>query len=246
MTDYGKILNTEALDRIKLSEKLPPFRKQRRGTEIFIFDNRIIVSVYDDYSTYPASRAKKWTLKVYNRRTGTIYDKICINKGTYPTRERALEEMERIRERAEELIFYLLPVGFQFSFHKLLWREEDAEQGLATVEEQREEAIKRLWYYTGRKPAKDFDIRKKKLDRIQRAAVNTMLEVDDKVFPYAVTDHSYHLVEVLYVGADKAGWANERNSGRFPVFCFFVDRPELNRFTADVITISEYDSMLLP
>ena len=110
MTDYGKILNTEALDRIKLSEKLPPFRKQRRGTEIFIFDNRIIVSVYDDYSTYPASRAKKWTLKVYNRRTGTIYDKICINKGTYPTRERALEEMERFRERAEELIFYLLPL----------------------------------------------------------------------------------------------------------------------------------------
>lgn len=32
MTDYGRILNTEALDRIQLSEKMPPFRKQRRGT----------------------------------------------------------------------------------------------------------------------------------------------------------------------------------------------------------------------
>lgn len=235
MTDYGRILNTEVLDRIKLSEKLSPFRKQRQGTEIFIFDNRIMVSIYDDYSTYHASWAKKWTLKVYNRRTGTNYDKICINKGTYPIRERALEEMERFRERAEELIFYLLPVGFQFSLHKLIWREEDAEQGLATIEEQREEAIKRLWYLTSRKPTKDFDITKKKLDRVERAAVNTMLEADDKVFPYAVTDHSYHLVEVFYVGVDKASWANERNFGRFPVFCFFVDRPELNRFTADVI-----------
>ena len=67
MTDYGKILNTDALGRIKLSENLPPFIKQRRGTEIFIFDNRIMVSVYDDYSSYPKSRARKWTLKVYNR-----------------------------------------------------------------------------------------------------------------------------------------------------------------------------------
>ena len=245
MVDYGKILNTEALDRIRRSENLPSFRKQRQGTEIFIFDNRIMVSVYDDYSSYPASRAKKWTLKVYNRNTGYNYDKICINKGTYPTRERALEEIERFRERAEELIFYLLPVGFQFSFCKLLWCE-DAEQGVATVEEQREEAIKRLWYLTGRKPAKDFDIMKKKLDKVERAAVNTMLEADDKVFPYAVTDCFDHLVEVLYVGADKASWAEERNFSRFSVFCFFVDRPELNRFTKDVLNISWCDSRLLP
>ncbi len=55
MTDYGKILNTEALDRIKLSQKLPSFRKQRRGTEVFIFDNRIMVSVYDDCPISPVT-----------------------------------------------------------------------------------------------------------------------------------------------------------------------------------------------
>lgn len=73
-----------------------------------------------------------------------------------------------------------------------------------------------------------------------------MLEADDKVFPYAATDCLGALVEVLYVGADKASWAAERNFGRFSVFCFFVDCPELNRFTKDVFNISWCDSRLLP
>lgn len=54
-----------------------------------------MVSVYDDYSMYPEAETSKWRVKVYSRRTGAQYEKICINKGT-----RALEEIERFRERA--------------------------------------------------------------------------------------------------------------------------------------------------
>lgn len=212
MTDYGKILNTEALDRIKLSEKLPPFRKQRRGTEIFIFDNRIMVSVYDDYSMYPEAEASKWRVKVYSRRTGDYFDKICIRNGLYPTRERAFEEIERFRERAEDLIFYLVPIKFTCNIKELIWPEEEVrnEVGIATDEELQEEAKKRLFLITGRKHTKNIDLRKEYKGCAGETALNALYETFDWLktpfFPYAFIS----MGTILCISHDKSEWEAER------------------------------------
>lgn len=116
----GKKFYVEALERRNVSDKLPEFQKMRTGTEIFIIEKEKRITVYDDYSMYPESSAKSQKVQIYNIEDGRFYDRITMCGGKYPTRERAIMEVERFRSRAEKLIFYVFPVGFTYDMEQLI------------------------------------------------------------------------------------------------------------------------------
>lgn len=132
MTAIGKIIMkkgrkfyAEVLKRRNVSDKLPEFKEMRTGTEIFIIEKEKRITVYDDYSMYPESSAKNWKVQIYNIEDGRFYDRITMCGGRYPTRERAITEVERFKSRADKLIFYVFPVGFVYNMEKFLCSDKE-------------------------------------------------------------------------------------------------------------------------
>ncbi len=216
MIKFGKVINREVIERTELSEKLPVFDKVKRGTEIFIIKNRKRISVYDDYTMYPEGDAKKWRLKLYNSRTGGCYEKISINNGIYPTREKALSEIDRFLYRGEDLVFYLTPIEFYYNKKELLWPAalREKEKGFATYEEQQEEAKKRLFCITNRMRTKDIDLKKDVMrskgyyDKEERLdMLEEFCESRKDDLPYY---SSPYFDDIDYVGKDKSLWEWER------------------------------------
>lgn len=220
ISSIGKKVNEEALSGIKLSDKLPEFRKSRKGTEIYILKGETKIRVYDDYSMYPESSGTGWRVRIYNIENGFFYDKACMKNGLYPTRERALAEVERFKNRADSLIFYILPINFSYDKEKLIWPDEEEEEfdynnpTYATEEEQIEEAEKRVYYLTGKMNADVTDIVKKVKDADSMKALESFkrLQKEKKTedYPFMIVGDATGGKSVLYVGADKSEWYSER------------------------------------
>ena len=194
-------------DKVQLSKDLPEFGKLRCGTQVFVFFNEQLLSVYDDFSVYPNSKAWKWQINVYSRTSAVRYDRICSHKGEFTDREQALAEIERFRYRGGDLIFYVIPVDFTYNRIKLFWGENEVEEGMATYSEQAEEARKRLLAMTGRIPKGEIDIRRRKIKSdVLEAFCNDSIAIKRRLFPFALVSGC----AVLYVSADKSQWRSER------------------------------------
>jgi hypothetical protein len=217
----GMKRNMEELKKRSVSEKLPEFEKMRTGTEIYVLDGEKKIRVYNDYSMYPESTAKSWKVQIYNIKNGTFYDRAAINHGRYPTRERALAEVDRFKNRAEKLIFYVFPVNFDFDKEKFLWSE--AEQKFfdyetpvyATKEEQLEEAEKRIYALTGKRGSDIENLIENNGNNL--AVMNAILKFinaqqssSHKGLPFCIINSMPTSISILYVGADKSFWESER------------------------------------
>lgn len=213
MKDLENKINWEAIKGTTISEDVPAFDESRKGTEVFIMRGDKRISVYDDYSIYPESKARRWKVKVYNHKNGIHYDRICMCNGFYPTRERALAEVERFKYRGDSMIFFVLPIDFSFDMKKYVWSEDEhyGANGFipATPEEQLEEARKRLYCMTGRKPKK-IDLLKKYKNTFAeitiKAFYKTQKNKEIKAFPFVMLNTYI----VSYVGPNKAEWWVER------------------------------------
>ena len=227
---------------IKMSQKLPVFKKTKKGTQVFEIKNCELISIYDDFTIYPDSSAKKWRLRVFNKINGNEYDKICISHGLYSTRERALEEIERFLYRGDELIFYVIPIEFKFDLMKFVWGDEEDEYDpddyvAASDQEMIEEAKKRLYVMTGRKingilngiPNGYYPV--KILSSFYDACES--LHID--CLPYELIEYS----TVLYVNRNKAQWSCDRMclldkssifDGITPAYVYNIFKPELSEF----------------
>ncbi|MBR1724921.1 MAG: hypothetical protein IJ723_07905, partial [Ruminococcus sp.] len=128
-------------------------------------------------------------------------------------RERALFEVDRFRHRADDLIFYVMPVGFEYIRLKLDWDElpeYDEEMFVpATKEEQIAEACKRLCFMTGQRVAPGTD----PLERLRiRCPELILMFFKDEItqeynlYPFAVANPD----TVIYVSGNKADWEYER------------------------------------
>lgn len=224
MTNIKKRINEETkkfypevLEGRTVSDKLPEFRKMRKGTEIFIIEKEKRITVYDDYSMYPRSSAKSWKVHVYNIEDGRFYDRITMCNGKYPTRERAIVEVERFKERAEAMIFYVYPVDFTYDVKKFIWPEEEEcdcdELVYATEQEQIEEAEKRIYYLTGRTDVDAGNFKNLIKSRSSLQALvsfyNTQKGRQVCAYPFWIID-GLTMKSILYVGACKNDWVCER------------------------------------
>ena len=228
---------------LMFSDKLPRCRSTRKGTEVFIIEDNVKVSVYDDYSQYLKPSAKKWHVSVYNRTTGHKYDRICTSGGFYPRREQALAEIERFRYRGDRLIFYVSPIRFTYDIIGTVWGNAhqyyENEFLPATLEEQNEEARKRLFVITGKKFKRNIDLLNKYKGTIFEQVIQSFYEYNKSMefnyFPYALLSDS----TVLYVGGNKATWEYERKyiiskseiyDGIMPAFVYNFEHPNFSEF----------------
>ncbi|MGN0634072.1 MAG: hypothetical protein ACI4JW_09425 [Oscillospiraceae bacterium] len=225
------------------SENLPSFDKTKRGTEIFVMEGDKRISVYDDYSAYPDSTAQKWQVKVYDRNSGYHYDRVCMHNGIYPTRERALFEVERFRYRADKLIFYVMPNGFKYDKKKIIWGDEPITEYkdfiAADLEEQKKEADKRLYLMTGEKIDHSVYLKQRFSGDYAKELfgifLNNKISGDFSLLPFAIAFPD----TVLYVSGNKAEWdyerdmmdcATEKYDGIVPAFVYNRSDPELSEF----------------
>ena len=100
MKKNTKIFNTEVIERLALSDNIPPFDEQRKGTQVIMTEEGKKTVIYDDYSMYCDADARKWRVEAYNRTDGRKYDRLCMCGGVYPTRKRAIAEIDRFAYRA--------------------------------------------------------------------------------------------------------------------------------------------------
>ena len=52
MKKSTKIFNTEVIERLALSDNIPPFDEQRKGTQVIMIEEGKKTVIYDDYSMY--------------------------------------------------------------------------------------------------------------------------------------------------------------------------------------------------
>lgn len=243
ITEETKKFYPEVLEGRSVSDKLPKIEEMSRGTEIFVIEREQLVTIYDDYTMYPGSSAKSWKVHVYNIEDGRFYDRITRCNGKYPTREMAIAEVERFKERAEAMIFYVYPVDFTFDMKKFIWPEEeeyDCDKPVyATEEEQIEEAEKRIYYLTGRTniDAGDFKHLIKNRSSLKALAsfYNTQKGKRVCAYPFWVVDNL--MISILYVSAYKNDWEDERSDynyksreGSHPAYVYNTACPKLSEF----------------
>lgn len=241
----GKKFYVEALERRNVSDKLPEFQKMRTGTEIFIIEKEKRITVYDDYSMYPESSAKSWKVQIYNIEDGRFYDRITMCGGKYPTRERAIMEVERFRSRAEKLIFYVFPVGFTYDMEKFIWPEEEEfdynNPVYATEQEQIEEAEKRIYYITGRTDIDVAHFKRRIKDSSSLKALQNFYNAQKGrpvySYPFWIVDDLQSNKSILYVGANKSNWYAERcgidcesGKGYIAAYVYNTASPELSEY----------------
>lgn len=241
----GKRFYPDVLNGRSISDKLPVFEEMRTGTEIFIIQKEKRVTVYDDYSMYPESIAKSWKVQIYNIEDGRFYDRITMCGGKYPTRERAIFEVERFKSRADKLIFYVFPVGFAYNLEKFIWSDEEKydfdNPVYATEEEQIEEAEKRIFFMTGRTDIDVADFKNRIKDSRSLKALesfyNTQKNKKACGYPFWIVDDLQSNKSILYVGANKSGWIAERcgidyeaKRGYIAAYVYNVSCPELSEY----------------
>ena len=199
------------MNEMYFSSELPAFEKTRTGTEVFVMKGDRRISVYDDYTPYPESTARSWRVRVYERATGREVRGVCMHCGLYPTRERALFEVERFRHRADHLVFFVLPVGFEYDKVGTLRKDsEECGSTPASRAELQEEARRRFRIMTGRKLTHDTDpaekVRRRDPQLIRQfAAQDITRRLGLMPFATAFPD------TVIYVSADKSSWGYERS-----------------------------------
>lgn len=66
MKKSTKIFNTEVIERLALSDNIPPFDEQRKGTQVIMIEEGKKTVIYDDYSMYCDADARKWRVEAYN------------------------------------------------------------------------------------------------------------------------------------------------------------------------------------
>ena len=193
------------------SPELPAFEQTRTGTEVFVMAGDRRISVYDDYTPYPESSARSWRVRVYERATGREVRGVCMHCGLYPTRERALFEVERFRHRADHLVFFVLPVGFEYDKVGALWQDsEKFGSAPASPAELQEEARRRFRIMTGRKLLPETDLAEKVCRRDpQLIRQFTSQDITRRLglMPFAIAFPD----TVIYVSADKSSWGYERS-----------------------------------
>lgn len=86
MKKNTKIFNTEVIERLALSDNIPPFDEQRNGTQVIMIEDGKKTVIYDDYSMYCDADARKWRVEAYNRTDGRKYDRLCMCGGVYPNK----------------------------------------------------------------------------------------------------------------------------------------------------------------
>lgn len=101
MKKNTKIFNTEVIERLALSDNIPPFDEQRKGTQVIMIEEGKKSVIYDDYSMYCDADARKWRVEAYNRTDGRKYNRLCMCGGVYPTRKRAIAEIDRFAYRGK-------------------------------------------------------------------------------------------------------------------------------------------------
>ena len=188
MKKNTKIFNTEVIERLALSDNIPPFDEQRKGTQVIMTEEGKKTVIYDDYSMYCDADARKWRVEAYNRTDGRKYDRLCMCGGVYPTRKRAIAEIDRFAYRGKNLVFFVLPIDFTYDKKAMIWQGEeqyscDDKLVLATKKELVEESKKRMKFMTDR-----------------------MGYHEDKCYPYAIIGGN----AVLYVSPYKNDWKAER------------------------------------
>lgn len=155
MKKNTKIFNTEVIERLALSDNIPPFDKQRNGTQVIMIEEGKKTVIYDYYSMYCDADARKWRVEAYNRTDGRKYDRLCMCGGVYPTRKRAIAEIDRFAYRGKNLVFFVLPIDFTYDKKAMIWQGEeqyscDDKLVLATKKELVEESKKRMKFMTDR------------------------------------------------------------------------------------------------
>lgn len=242
----GKKFYAEVLEMKTISDKLPKFQEMRTGTEIFVIERERRITVYDDYSMYPESTAKSWKVRIYNIEDGRFHDRITMCGGKYPTRERAIMEVERFKSRAEKLIFYVFPVGFTYDMEKFIWPDEDGKYDYdnsvyATEQEQIEEAEKRIYYITGRTDIDVADFKNRITDSRSREALQSFYNAQNGRpicgYPFWIVDDMHSNKSILYVGANKSNWVAERcgidcesRKGYIAAYVYNTSCPELSEY----------------
>ena len=146
MKKNTKIFNTEVIERLALSDNIPPFDEQRKGTQVIMTEEGKKTVIYDDYSMYCDADARKWRVEAYNRTDGRKYDRLCMCGGVYPTRKRAIAEIDRFAYRGKNLVFFVLPIDFTYDKKAMIWQGEeqyscDDKLVLATKKELVEESL---------------------------------------------------------------------------------------------------------
>lgn len=245
IVNKGKKFYAEVLKRRNVSDKLPEFKKMRTGTEIFIIEREKRITVYDDYSMYPESSAKSWKVQIYNIEDGHFYDRITMCGGKYPTRERAIAEVERFKSRAETLIFYVFPVGFTYDMGKFIWSEKEEydydNPVYATEQEQIEEAEKRIYYITGRTDIDVADFKNRIKDSCSLKALQSFYNAQKSEpvcdYPFWIVNDFQSNKSILYVSANKSKWYAERcgidfksRKGYIAAYVYNSSCPELSEY----------------
>lgn len=213
MKKNTKIFNTEVIERLALSDNIPPFDEQRKGTQVIMIEEGKKTVIYDDYSMYCDADARKWRVEAYNRTDGRKYDRLCMCGGVYPTRKRAIAEIDRFAYRGKNLVFFVLPIDFTYDKKAMIWQGEeqyscDDKLVLATKKELVEESKKRMKFMTDRMGS--GRINRKKLTKAEAEALAAFDEFqkyrEDKCYPYAIIGGN----AVLYVSPYKNDWKAER------------------------------------
>lgn len=125
MKKNTKIFNTEVIERLALSDNIPPFDEQRKGTQVIMIEEGKKTVIYDDYSMYCDADARKWRVEAYNRKDGRKLDRLCMCGGVYPTRKRAIAEIDRFAYRGKNLVFFVLPIDFTYDKKAMIWQGEE-------------------------------------------------------------------------------------------------------------------------
>lgn len=69
--------------------------------------------IYDDYSMYCDADAESGSRGI-QQKDGRKYDRLCMCGGIYPTRKRAIAEIDRFAYRGKNLVFFVLPIDFTY------------------------------------------------------------------------------------------------------------------------------------
>lgn len=88
MKKSTKIFNTEVIERLALSDNIPPFDEQRNGTQVIMIEDGKKTVIYDDYSMYCDADARKWRVEAYNRTAESMID--CVCAGAFILQEKGL------------------------------------------------------------------------------------------------------------------------------------------------------------
>ena len=73
MKKSTKLFNTEVIERLALSDNIPPFDEQRKGTQVIMIEEGKKMVIYDDYSMYCDADARKWR----GRTVKSMIDCVC-------------------------------------------------------------------------------------------------------------------------------------------------------------------------